>query len=278
MVLFGILVISLILIAGCVSPGPDTSRMTAPQPPAPGDPSSRSGGSALAVAFRADEIPTTFPGAKERFLTGLEYSTQYARYNDSLEYFDAALAIDRNFSEAWTARGVALHNLKRYDEAVQDYNRALAIDPRDAGTWSLKAIALRAMGKPAEAAECDRMAAGLDPRYRSVPGAEVTQAPAQACDRRLPPVPAGGDVYLGESCLDVRAGVSSGQVISWYEDGRAAGKISPGVTRVVTDAGNFFVDPHEFLGYEGNWYIGNTDTIAFVVRVPVLDSQKNSTG
>ena len=38
--------------------------------------------------------------AKERFLTGLSYLTHYARYNKSLDYFDAALAIDQNFSKS----------------------------------------------------------------------------------------------------------------------------------------------------------------------------------
>lgn len=168
MVFIGILIVSLILIAGCVSPTPGSPLITGPQPPAPGDPSVHSGGSALAIAFKTDEISTTSPEAKELFIKGLAYSTQYARYNDSLELFDEALALDRNFSEAWVAKGVALHNLRRYDEAIQNYNKALEINPRDAGTWSVKAITLRDWGKTAEAAECDRKAAGLDPRYGRV--------------------------------------------------------------------------------------------------------------
>lgn len=165
MIFLSIRFVFLTLVAGCTSQTPNPPLINGPQPPAPGDPSIHSGGSALAVAFKTDEISTTSPEAKDLFNKGLTYSTQYARYNESLAFFDAALAIDRNFSEAWIAKGVALHNMKRYDEAIKNYDRALEINPRDAGTWSVKAITLRDWGKPEEAAECNRQAAELDPRY-----------------------------------------------------------------------------------------------------------------
>jgi len=153
--------------------------MTGSLPAALGDPSVHSGGSALAIAFKADEISTTSPDAKDLFLKGPTYSTQYARYNESLAFFDAALAIDQDFTEAWVARGVALHNMKRYDEAIKNYDKALAINPNDAGTWSVKAITLRDWGKPEVAAECYRRAAEIDPRYGNNPRATVTPNPVK---------------------------------------------------------------------------------------------------
>lgn len=180
MIFFTIVFVSLCVIAGCISPTTNSPPMTGPSPPNPGDPSAQYGGSALAIAFRADEISTTSPEAREHFIKGLTYSTQYARYNDSLAFFDAALSIDRNFSEAWIAKGVALHNMKRYDEAIKNYDRALEINPRDAGTWSVKAITLRDWGKLEEAAECNRQAAELDPGYRNPYGAAVPLAQPQS--------------------------------------------------------------------------------------------------
>jgi len=123
-----------------------------------------SGGSAIAIAVNQNDI-TTSPEAKELFMKGLTLSTQQARYNASLEYFDRALALDQNFTAAWYAKGVALHNMKQYDEAILCYDRALAIDPGDAGAWSLKATTLRDMGRLNESAECFRKAHELDPRY-----------------------------------------------------------------------------------------------------------------
>ncbi|WP_321507091.1 tetratricopeptide repeat protein [uncultured Methanoregula sp.] len=174
MIFFTIVFVSLCVIAGCVSPTANLPPMTGPSPPNPGDPSVQYGGSAIAVAFKTDEISTTSPEAKEQFIKGLKYSTQYARYNDSLAFFDAALAIDQNFSEAWIAKGVALHNMKRYDEAIKNYDKALEINPDDAGAWSVKSMTLRDWGKPQEAAESSRRAAELDPRYRNPPQAPVT--------------------------------------------------------------------------------------------------------
>ena len=146
MIFISILFVSLILISGCISQTTNPPPMTGPQPPAHGDPSVHSGGLAIAIAFKTDEISTTSPDAKELFIKGLTFSTQYARYNDSLAYFDAALALDQNFTEAWVAKGVALHNLKRYDEAIENYNTALTFSPTDAGIWHVKGITLRDWG------------------------------------------------------------------------------------------------------------------------------------
>lgn len=150
------------LIAGCISQTVSPLSMTDPPPTVPNDSFVYSGGSGLPIAFRTDEISTTSPEAKEQFLKGLTYSTQYARYNDSLAFFDAALALDRNFSEAWTAKGVALHNLKRYDEAIASYDMALAINTGDEGTWSVKCITIRDSGKTAKAEECNQRAGRYD--------------------------------------------------------------------------------------------------------------------
>jgi len=176
MIFISILFVALILATGCISPDAGPSLATSPPP----DPSNRSfvntGGSSIAIAFKTDELSTTSPEAKEQFIKGLTYSTQYARYNDSLAFFDAALAIDQNFSEAWIAKGVALHDTKRYDEAIKNYDKALEINPDAAAVWSLKAVTFRDWGKPIEAAEASRRAAELDPVYRNSRQAPVTPA------------------------------------------------------------------------------------------------------
>jgi tetratricopeptide (TPR) repeat protein len=94
-----------------------------------------------ALTVSTDGISTSSPESRELFIKGLTTSTQYARYNESLEYFDRALMLDQNFTEAWYAKGVALHNMMRYDEAIHCYNRALAIDPGNAVVVSLKKAA-----------------------------------------------------------------------------------------------------------------------------------------
>jgi len=176
MIFISVLFISLLLAAGCISQ--DAGPLLATSSPRGASTGSfvPPSGSSIAIAFDANEMSTTSPEAKEQFIKGLTYSTQYARYNDSLAFFDAALAIDQNFSEAWIAKGVALHNMKRYDEAIKNYDRALEINPDDAGAWSVKAMTFRDWGKTTESGESSRRAAELDPRYRNSPQTPVTPA------------------------------------------------------------------------------------------------------
>lgn len=164
-IFFALLLVFTCLAGGCSVPAGNSLPSIGPPPTISHESYVNSGETALAIAFKADEISTTSPVAKERFLTGLSYSTQSARYNDSLPFFDEALSLDRNFSEAWTAKAVALHNMKRFDEAIACYDRALEITPGDAGIWHLKGTTLRDYGKVRESEECFRKAAGLDPRY-----------------------------------------------------------------------------------------------------------------
>jgi len=164
-IFFTLLLVFTCLTGGCFVPAGNASPSISPPTAISPESYVNSGGTALAIAFKTDEISTTSPVAKERFLTGLSYSTQYARYNESLPFFDEALSLDRNFSEAWVAKAVALHNMKRFDEAIACYGRALEITPGDAAIWHLKGTTLRDYGKAGESAECFRKAGGLDPRY-----------------------------------------------------------------------------------------------------------------
>jgi len=165
MIFAATILVFVLAAAGCIAMTGNPVPVASPPPSAPKGTPVSFGGSAIAIGFKADEISTSSPEAKALFIKGLTALSQYAQYNESLAYFDQAIAIDRTFSEAWVAKGVALHNLKRYADAEGCYDRALAINPQDAGTWHLRGMAFRDEGWPEEAAECDRKAAELDPRY-----------------------------------------------------------------------------------------------------------------
>jgi tetratricopeptide (TPR) repeat protein len=140
MFFLGIFLILVLLASGCIRA---TGDQTVPPPPPGIGPDSAYAGSGerIALAISPDGISTSSPEARELFFKGLTTSTQYARYNESLDWFDQAIRIDQNFSEAWYAKGVALHNMMRYDEAIQCYTRALSIDPGNAVVVSLKKAA-----------------------------------------------------------------------------------------------------------------------------------------
>jgi len=135
-----IFLVLVLLASGCI--GGTGDQTVLPPPPGTGPDSTYAGsGGKIALAISTDGISTSFPEARELFIKGLTASTQYVRYNESLDYFDQALRIDSNFTEAWYAKGVALHNMMRYDEAIHCYNKALAIVPGNAAVLSLKKAA-----------------------------------------------------------------------------------------------------------------------------------------
>ena len=122
-------------------------------------------GSGIALSFSDSGFSTHSAEAESLFKQGMISSTQNARYEEALTYFDRALILDQNFTEAWYTKGVALHNLRRFDEAVICYDRALVLTPDLAFVRNLKAESLRAAGKEVEADLCFRKTVVLDPRY-----------------------------------------------------------------------------------------------------------------
>jgi hypothetical protein len=128
-VLPGILALMVLVVAaGCISlAGVRLSPRDAVPATPPG--ADVSPGSAIAVAFRSDEINPTHPEARDWFIMGLTIGARGNQYEDAIACYDKALAIDPAMDEAWLARGVALHNPGRYKEAADNYDRALAQNP-----------------------------------------------------------------------------------------------------------------------------------------------------
>ena len=79
-------------------------------------------------------------------------------------------------------------------------------------------------------------------------------------------VPQGGDVFIGEQGLVLP--VPAGTVLSWYTGSQTVGQSAPAATVTVTDPNNFYVAPQTFVGHGGNWYVGNTNTVAVVANDP----------
>jgi tetratricopeptide (TPR) repeat protein len=114
------------------------------------------GPTGLMIAFREADISTSSPDAKEQLKTGLSYLMQYNQPNESLRYFDEALAIDPAFGEAWLSKAVAYNNMGQYADAIACYDKALEIEPDNVAIWRMKGMTLQNSGKPDEAAECFR--------------------------------------------------------------------------------------------------------------------------
>ena len=52
--------------------------------------------------------------------------------DESIAYFDKALAVDPDNTAALNNKGLALAKLGEYDESIAYFDKALAVDPNDA--------------------------------------------------------------------------------------------------------------------------------------------------
>ena len=69
------------------------------------------------------------------------------KYNESIQYFDKALAINPKFVRALNDKGVALFVLGKYNESIQYFDKALAINPNYPVSLLDKGSALNKLGK-----------------------------------------------------------------------------------------------------------------------------------
>ena len=53
------------------------------------------------------------------------------QYDNALNSFEEAIALNQNDPDLWNLKGIALRSLGRYNEAIECFNKSLEIDPRD---------------------------------------------------------------------------------------------------------------------------------------------------
>jgi tetratricopeptide (TPR) repeat protein len=140
--LFAVLAIVIMLISGPAIDPPSLHPDIVP---------GNNGKQVIVMAVRTDEISTWSPEAKELLLQGLTTASRDNRFGEAIPYYDRALALDPDFTEAWMAKGVALFNLGNYHGASECMDRALLIDPDNDLAWSLKESILAATNRSGEA-------------------------------------------------------------------------------------------------------------------------------
>ncbi|WP_159788086.1 CHAT domain-containing protein [Sodalinema gerasimenkoae] len=86
-------------------------------------------------------------------------------FEEALESFDRALALNPNLYQAWGNRGNALSKLGRYEEALESCDRALALNPKDDVAWLNRGAALGHLGRYEEALESYDRALALNSKF-----------------------------------------------------------------------------------------------------------------
>ncbi|MCU0631067.1 MAG: DUF3821 domain-containing protein [Methanoregulaceae archaeon] len=83
----------------------------------------------------------------------------------------------------------------------------------------------------------------------------------------LQDVPPGGTVFIGEENLNLTE-IPPGTTLTWYTGDQVVGRSAPAATITIGNNASFYVAPSEFSRRTGNWYIGNSEQVGFVVSDP----------
>ncbi len=95
-------------------------------------------------------------------LKGIELSSQ-GRFEEAIQCYDQALAINPNDKEGWDGKGDALDDLGKHEEAIICYDYVLRMHPNDS-TWTMKGIVLNKISRYQEASICFDKAFAMNPQ------------------------------------------------------------------------------------------------------------------
>ncbi|BAQ62410.1 TPR domain protein [Geminocystis sp. NIES-3708] len=72
-------------------------------------------------------------------------------FEEAIKSFDRAIALDVNYHQSWNDRGNALYSLHRWQEAVTSWDRTLGLEPNDYQAWYHRGLALEKLNLFSEA-------------------------------------------------------------------------------------------------------------------------------
>ena len=73
------------------------------------------------------------------------------RFAEAIVDCEQALALNPNYADAWSRKGLALYHLGQYAPALAASTRAVTLNGNDASAWYIKGICLEETGKSEEA-------------------------------------------------------------------------------------------------------------------------------
>lgn len=120
------------------------------------------GGVSLSDASAKDERTED-----EKMISGImcKGATFYysGEYNKSLEYFDAAISLKKDYHKAWNIKGAALGHLGRHEDALKAFDKATEIKPDFSSPWVNKGNILLETDRCEEAIEAFKKAIEINP-------------------------------------------------------------------------------------------------------------------
>jgi tetratricopeptide (TPR) repeat protein len=102
--------------------------------------------------------------AREFYNKGLAL-VNLGKYEEAINCYNEAIAIDPKFAEAWANKGSALGNLNRYEEEIECYDKTIEINPKIVEAWFNKGVVLENLSRYKEAIDCLNEAIRLNPKF-----------------------------------------------------------------------------------------------------------------
>ena len=93
------------------------------------------------------------------------FATTLGRYEQAIESYDQAIALQPDHATSWYNRGNSLDNLGRYEQAIESYDQAIALQPDDASAWYSRGTSLAELDRYEQAIESYDQAIALQPDY-----------------------------------------------------------------------------------------------------------------
>ena len=87
------------------------------------------------------------------------------RLQEALAQFDAAIASNPNYIDAYSNRGVTLQELGRLEEAIANFDKAIKLKPDYAEANSNRGLVMQELGRLDEATASHRRALAINPNY-----------------------------------------------------------------------------------------------------------------
>ena len=98
------------------------------------------------------------------FNLGYSYA-EAGLYDDAIEAYTAAIALNPNLAEAYSNRGNACSKKGQYDRAIEDYTKAIQLDPNDVKAYNNRGNAYAKKGQYDREIEDYNKAIALDLNY-----------------------------------------------------------------------------------------------------------------
>lgn len=152
-------------------------------------------GSFLFAAEKPEEARKALLKAKELapndpnipYDMGWQGSQNAQTYEQALQDYGHAIAVDESYQRAWANRGALLNKMGRHQEALKDLERALELDPKDSVALYEKASTLLALKEADQARETAQKVIDLNNNPQAVALAQaIVEKTAKPADKPAP--------------------------------------------------------------------------------------------